>query len=234
MKILIIVPAYNEKENILNTINEIKKYKQRKIDYLVINDGSLDDTKEVLNDNNINYIDLVNNLGIGAAVQTGYKYAYLNNYDIAIQFDGDGQHDINYVDKLINIIEKDNVDMVVGSRFVGNDSEFMSTYFRRIGINLISFIIKKCTGKNLKDTTSGYRAINKKLIKKFASEYPFDYPEPITNLMLLKEKYKIKEVSVNMKKREFGKSSIRLFKSFSYMFNVILTMLIINFNKGVK
>ena len=107
MKILMIIPAYNEEQNIINTVNEIKKYKRIKLDYVVINADSNDNTKQVLIDNKINFIDLSNNLGIGAAVQTGYKYALYNNYDIAIQFDDDGQHDINYVDKLMkNIIKK--------------------------------------------------------------------------------------------------------------------------------
>ncbi|MDD7132043.1 MAG: glycosyltransferase family 2 protein [Firmicutes bacterium] len=227
MKILLIIPAYNEEKNILNTINMIENYKRKMLDYIVINDGSLDKTEEVLKDNNINHICLVNNLGIGAAVQTGYKYAYTNNYDIAIQFDGDGQHDINYIDKLIDTIVDEKYDMVIGSRFVGNDSSFKSTKMRRVGIKLLSFVIKILTGVTIKDVTSGYRAVNRNIIEKFSKNYIFDYPEPITNLQLIKEKYKIKEVSVGMKERKYGKSSISALKSFYYMFNVILNMLII-------
>lgn len=205
----------------------IENYKRKMLDYIVINDGSLDKTEEVLKDNNINHICLVNNLGIGAAVQTGYKYAYTNNYDIAIQFDGDGQHDINYIDKLIDTIVDEKYDMVIGSRFVGNDSSFKSTKMRRVGIKLLSFVIKILTGVTIKDVTSGYRAVNRNIIEKFSKNYIFDYPEPITNLQLIKEKYKIKEVSVGMKERKYGKSSISALKSFYYMFNVILNMLII-------
>ena len=227
MRVLMIIPAYNEQDNILNTINEIKKYKKIKLDYIVINDGSSDETRDVLKKNNLNYVDLSSNLGIGAAVQTGYKYAYYNNYDIAIQFDGDGQHDINYVDKLIDCIEKDGYDMAIGSRFVGNESNFKSTKARRIGIKLISSIIKLMSGTRIMDTTSGYRAVNKNLIKKFASDYVFDYPEPITNLKVIKENYKVKEISVNMRERKFGQSSINFYKSFYYMLNVCLTLLIV-------
>lgn len=227
MKILLIIPAYNEEKNILNTINMIENYKRKMLDYIVINDGSLDKTEEVLKNNNINHICLVNNLGIGAAVQTGYKYAYTNNYDIAIQFDGDGQHDINYIDKLIDTIVDEKYDMVIGSRFIGNDSSFKSTKMRRVGIKLLSFVIKILTGVTIKDVTSGYRAVNRNIIEKFSKNYIFDYPEPITNLQLIKEKYKIKEVSVGMKERKYGKSSISALKSFYYMFNVILNMLII-------
>lgn len=227
MRILMIIPAYNEELNIVNTVNQIKKYKRINLDYIVINDGSRDNTRNVLIDNNINFIDLSNNLGIGAAVQTGYKYALLNDYDIAIQFDGDGQHDINYVDRLINSIVKDDYDMVVGSRFVGNESGFLSTRSRRIGISLLSFIIKLFTRYTLKDVTSGYRAVNRKLIKRFAQDYVFEYPEPITNLDVIKCGYKVKEVSVNMKEREHGVSSINFKKSIYYMLNVSLAMFIL-------
>jgi len=226
MKILIIIPAYNEEKNILNTIESIKKYKKSKLDYIVINDGSNDNTKKVLIDNNINFIDLVNNLGIGAAVQTGYKYAYKNNYDIAIQFDGDGQHDINYINDLINAIEKENYDMVIGSRFVGNKSKFKSTATRRIGINILSFLIKVLTKQSIKDITSGYRAVNRNLIEKFYTDYAFEYPEPITNLQVIKEGFKVKEISVKMNERKFGKSSINFYKSIYYMLNVGLSMII--------
>lgn len=226
MRVLMIIPAYNEELNIVNTVNTIKQYKNKKLDYIVINDGSLDNTKEVLFKNNINHIDLINNLGIGGAVQTGYKYAYYNDYDIAIQFDGDGQHDINYVNKLIDGIEKDDYDMVIGSRFVGDESLFKSTKARRLGINILSFLIKLLTGKKIKDVTSGYRAVNKKLIKKFAFDYAFEYPEPITNLQAISSGYKVSEVSVGMKERQHGKSSINFYKSIYYMLNVGLTMLI--------
>lgn len=226
MKVLLIIPAYNEELNILKTVNTIKKYKKRDLDYIVINDGSRDNTRKVLIDNNIEYIDLVNNLGIGGAVQTGYKYAYYNDYDIAIQFDGDGQHDINYVDKLIDGISKDGYDMVIGSRFVGDDSSFKSTRVRRVGINLLSFLIKVLSKETIKDTTSGYRAVNKNLIERFAFDYATEYPEPITNLQVINSGFKVKEVSVGMKEREFGKSSISFYKSIYYMLNVGLTMLI--------
>jgi len=222
-----IVPAYNEEGNIINTVNQIKKYKKFKLDYVVINDGSRDNTRQILIDNDINFIDLSNNLGIGAAVQTGYKYAFYNNYDIAIQFDGDGQHDINYVDRLINAIVKEKCDMVVGSRFVGNESGFRSTRSRRVGINLLSFIIKLFTKQELRDVTSGYRAVNKNLIEVFSKKYVFEYPEPITNLEVIKGGYKVKELAVNMKEREHGVSSINFRKSIYYMLNVSITMFII-------
>lgn len=234
-RVLIIVPAYNERDNICNTINKILKYKKKsnyKLDYVIINDGSTDDTLLICKEKSYNFINLDNNLGIGGAVQTGYKYAYYNNYDIAIQFDGDGQHDIKYVDKLIKNIENNQCDMVIGSRFVGNVSNFKSTYTRRIGIKILSFLIKIFTKKTIKDVTSGYRAVNKKVINRFAKNYIFDYPEPITNLQLIKEGFIVKEIPVNMNERKFGSSSIRLFKSVYYMLNVGITMLVFGISNG--
>lgn len=227
MKVLMIIPAYNEEGNILNTVNEIKNYKKIDLDYVVINDGSCDNTKKILINNNINFIDLSNNLGIGAAVQTGYKYAYYHNYDIAIQFDGDGQHDINYVDKLVEVISKDKYDMAIGSRFVGGDSKFKSTWIRRVGINVLSCLIRWLTRENIKDMTSGYRAVNKKIIEKFSLDYVFEYPEPITNLQVVKGGYRVKEISVNMKERKFGKSFVNPYTSIYYMVNVIFYMFMI-------
>ena len=226
MRVLMIIPAYNEEGSILATVNSIKEFKKIKLDYKVINDGSRDNTKKILIKNKINFIDLPNNLGIGAAVQTGYKYAYDNGYDIAIQFDGDGQHDINYVERLIDSIKKDGYDMAIGSRFVGNDSEFQSTVTRRLGIKILSFLLRILTGKTIKDMTSGYRAVNIKIMELFSKDYAFEYPEPITNLQVINDGYNVIEVAVGMKERKFGKSSINFYKSIYYMFNVGLTMLI--------
>ena len=231
MKILIIIPAYNEEANIINTVNKIKNYKKYNIDYIVINDGSTDQTKVLLESNKINYIDLPYNLGIGASVQTGYKYAYYNDYDIAIQFDGDGQHDINYIDKLIKPIVQKEADIVVGSRFIDNTSKFRSTKARQLGINIISFLIKMLSGKKLLDVTSGFRAINKNIIQIFAKNYPYDFPEPITNYALIKNGFKFKEVGVMMHERVGGSSSIKLFGSIYYMFNVCLSILLLDLNK---
>ena len=231
-KILLIIPAYNEEDNILKTYQEIINYnKKNKTDYhvIVINDGSKDNTKEILENNSIPHINLVNNLGIGGAVQTGYKYAKEFNYDIAIQFDGDGQHDVRYVKKLINPIIDGQADLVIGSRFLEKDtSDFKSTWIRRIGINWISFLIKICTGKKLTDTTSGFRAANKKIISLFADNYPTDSPEPSSFVTISKKGYKTLEVPVSMKEREGGVSSItsHFWKPIYYMINVSLSIMI--------
>lgn len=229
MKILLIIPAYNEEDNIVNVYKSIKNYdKKSKYDIIVINDGSTDNTLKLLKDNNIPHINLINNLGIGGAVQTGYKYAKYNNYDIAVQFDGDGQHSIENVKDIIKPVIEQKCDMAIGSRFIDkSSSKFKSTISRRIGISLISFFIKLVTKTKIYDTTSGFRAINKQLINKFASEYPVEYPEPVSTTKVLKNKYKIKEIPVKMNERKNGVSSIRRWKNVYYMANVILSIIII-------
>lgn len=231
MKKLIIIPAYNEENSIVKVYEDIKKYNKKEkesFDVLVINDGSKDNTEKLLIENNIPHITLVNNLGIGGAVQTGYKYAYENGYDIAIQFDGDGQHDQNYLKTLVKPIEENKSDMVIGSRFIdSSSSSFKSTKARRAGINIISFFIKMITGKKIYDTTSGFRAVGRKLIKKFAFKYPFEYPEPVSEAEILKNGYKVIEVPVGMYERNGGVSSIRAWKNVYYMFNVVLSIIMV-------
>lgn len=231
MRVLLIIPSYNEEANVLNNYNKIVKFNENskiKYDAIVINDGSKDKTEEICKKNNIPYISLIHNLGIGGAVQTGYKYAYDNDYDIAVQFDGDGQHDVNYVKNIIDPIMNNESDMVIGSRFIDkSSSEFKSSMTRRLGIKIISFFIKIVTRKKIYDTTSGFRAANRTIIKKFKSEYPVEYPEPITTVEILKKGYKVKEVPVSMNERENGTSSIKAWKNIYYMLNVILSIIIL-------
>ena len=233
-KILIIIPAYNEEENILKTYTKIKEYnKKNKTNYdmIVINDGSTDNTKKILKENNIPHINLIHNLGIGGAVQTGYKYAYENNYDIAVQFDGDGQHDVRYVEKIIKPIIEKKADLVIGSRFVEDIKTFKSTFARRVGIKIISCFMKVATHKKIHDTTSGFRACSKELIYDFSLSYPSEYPEPITTAEVLKKKYTVKEVAVEMNEREAGVSSIRAWKNIYYMLNVCLALLAVKIRR---
>ncbi len=230
MKTLVIIPAYNEEESILNTYKEIIDYNKKyntHYDVIVINDCSTDKTLEICKTNNIPTISLIHNLGIGGAVQTGYKYALMNDYDIAIQYDGDGQHDVKYIKNIIEPIINDNADFVIGSRFVTKDaSEFKSSAARRLGIKLISNIIHLLTKKRIYDVTSGFRAANKKVIQLFANEYPVEYPEPITNMELLKNNLNVFEVPVAMRERDGGVSSIHSWKNAYYMVNVILAILV--------
>ncbi|MFI3307224.1 MAG: glycosyltransferase family 2 protein [Mycoplasmatota bacterium] len=231
MKTLIIIPAYNEEKNILKTYKSIMKLK--KYDCIVINDGSKDNTLNVLIENKIPHINLLENLGIGGAVQTGYKYAFENNYDIAVQFDGDGQHDASYIENIIKPIKEGESDFVIGSRFIDkSSSEFQSSSTRRVGIKLISSLIKFFTRKKIYDPTSGFRAANKNIIKKFAKYYPAEYPEPESSVYLLKNKFKILEVPVSMNERSGGKSSIHSWKSVYYMINVSISIFIESIKRG--
>lgn len=226
MKILIIIPAYNEEKNILQTVNKIKEYSNN-LDYIVINDGSTDSTEKILRENNINHIRLVHNLGIGGAVQTGYKYANENNYDIAIQFDGDGQHDVFFVEKICKPIIDGKVDMCIGTRYLDKkSSEFQSTFMRRLGAKIISLCIKLFTGKKITDPTSGFRAVNNKIIEEFSKSYPKEYPEPESTVLLLVNKFRVMEVPVSMNKRDGGVSSIRLWKTVDYMVKVVLAIMV--------
>lgn len=238
MKVLLIVPSYNEEKNVLNNYNRILEYNKRskiKYDAIIINDGSKDRTEAICIENGIPHITLIHNLGIGGAVQTGYKYALKNDYDIAVQFDGDGQHDVGYVKDIIEPIIKGEANMVIGSRFVDKtSSEFKSSRARRIGINIISFFIKLVTGRKIYDTTSGFRAVDKELICMFALDYPVEYPEPVSTTKVLKNRYKVDEVAVSMNERENGVSSIKAWKNIYYMINVVLSVLIVGIGGSRK
>lgn len=228
-KTLLIIPAYNEEASIKNTMENILK---SGYDYVIVNDGSTDNTLSICKNSKYNYISLPVNLGIGGAVQAGYKYALENGYDIAIQFDADGQHDIKYIDNLIAPIKNGEAHVVIGSRFVEKKSSFKSTKLRRVGINVISIIIKMFSGEKIYDTTSGFRAVNKDVIKRFSDNYPMEYPEPISSFELLESGYKIKEVPVEMHERAGGKSSINSWKNVYYMINVCLSMIVVKIRGG--
>lgn len=234
-KVLIIIPAYNEEDNLLKTYQEIMEYNKREnttYDVLVINDCSTDCTEQLCITHNIPYISLVHNLGIGGAVQTGYKYASINNYDIAIQFDGDGQHDVQYVKNIIEPIIQKQADLVIGSRFIKKGaSSFQSSRARRVGIKIISVAIRCVTGKKIYDVTSGFRAANRAVIADFAKSYPVEYPESITNTELLKKRYTILEVPVAMRERDGGVSSIRSWKNAYFMVNVVLAVIVVGMRK---
>lgn len=224
MKVIILIPAFNEQNNILYVINSLTEMAPE-YDYLVINDGSTDNTYDVCKKNNINVVNLPINLGIGGAMQTGYKYALRNGYDIAIQVDGDGQHNPTYLGTMVSLIESGQADLVVGSRFIEKQG-FQSSITRRFGISILKSMIKICTGLSISDCTSGFRACNREVIKYFAYHYPKDYPEPESIMTIIREKFRIMEVPVIMNSREYGQSSINGGKSVYYMIKVLLAMLL--------
>ena len=227
MKVLVIIPAYNEGGNILHTLEDLKK-EFPQADTLVVNDCSRDDTLEKLKDSGVNYTDLPVNLGIGGAVQAGYLYAAQNGYDIAVQFDGDGQHRADCIAALIRPLEEGKADMSVGSRFLPDSAAdgFHSSAARRFGIRLLSALIRLVTGKKIYDVTSGFRAVNRKLILFYAENYAQDFPEPEAIVMALNNGYRVAEVPVRMNERTAGVSSIRALSSAYYMIKVSLAILV--------
>ena len=220
-KVLIIIPAYNEAKNIEKTVQTLTSTNPN-VDYIIINDGSTDNTFDICRKNKFNVLNLPINMGIGCAVQTGYKYALNNGYDVAIQYDGDGQHNPIYIEKLLKTLNE-GYDMVIGSRFIDKKG-FQSSFMRRICIKWISFVIKILIRKKSSDPTSGFRACNRNLIEFFANNYPSDYPEPETFVSSSLHGFKIIDVPVIMKERENGKSSISFFKSIYYMIKVTLAL----------
>lgn len=224
MKRLIIIPAYNEAENIVKTVEAIKE-KAKGFDYIIINDCSTDQTKNICEENGYNVINLPINLGIGGAVQTGYKYAYNHDYDIAVQVDGDGQHDPLFLGVMAQYLEEHSADMVIGSRFIEKKG-FQSSRARRIGIVFFTKLIKLMTGATITDPTSGLRMVGRNVIELFSNDYPRDYPEPESVVAILRRHMKVIEIPVVMKEREGGVSSISLKKSVYYMIKVTLAILI--------
>ena len=224
MKKLVIIPAYNEQESILETIKDIK-INAPEFDYVVINDCSKDATLKVCRDNDITVLDLPVNLGIGGAVQTGYLYALKNGYDIAVQFDGDGQHDAKFLGSMADLLINEQADMVIGSRFISNEG-FQSSGIRRVGIKFFAALTKVLFGKKITDATSGMRMCNRKVIELFVKDYPRDYPEPETVCRLLRKKCKVLEMPVVMRERTAGVSSISMKRSVYYMIKVSLAILI--------
>lgn len=231
-KVLLIIPAYNEAENIEKVVNDlIQNYPQ--YDYVIVNDGSRDETEEICLKNHYQMLSLPLNLGIGGAVQTGYRYALKNHYDIAIQIDGDGQHDIAYVEKLIEPIISGRADITIGSRFIEREG-FQSSVTRRMGISLLSGLIHVLCLKKVRDVTSGFRAVNEKFIKIYAENYPSDYPEPEAIVAAIMHRGRIEEVPVIMKERAGGSSSINLKRSVYYMIKVTLAILVCRISFGIR
>lgn len=231
-KILIIIPAYNEADNLEKVIdNLIMNFPQ--YDYVIINDGSTDQTKQVCAENHYHVLNLPINMGIGGAVQTGYRYAEENGYHMAVQIDGDGQHDVVFLEGMIRRMEEEQADCVIGSRFVEKEG-FQSSGLRRTGIRFLSFLGWILTGVRVKDITSGYRLVNRRFIKIFADDYPADYPEPEAMVIAAVHGGKIREYPVIMRERENGTSSITFKKSVYYMFKVTLAMLIRRLSFGVR
>ena len=190
--------------------------------------------EEICREEGIHFISLLQNLGIGGAVQTGYLYAQRQGYDAAVQFDGDGQHDLESLPQLLAPVERGECDFCVGSRFLEGTSQFQSTRLRRLGIRYLSFLIRLLSGTKVTDPTSGFRAANKKVIAALADYYPTDYPEPESIVQIAKQRFRVSEVQVNMFEREGGVSSIHSWKSVYYMIKVSVAILCASLQRGKK
>lgn len=228
MKVLIIIPCYNEEESICKVVNNIvTNYPE--YDYIVINDCSTDSTKEICQKNHFNHISLCTNLGIGGCVQTGYRYASEHHYDYAVQIDGDGQHNPKYIKDMIEVAVEQKCDMVIGSRFLDKKG-FQSSLVRRLGISWINRIIRLCCGVRITDATSGLRVVSRTLAAFFSKHYAEDYPEPEAIVESSLNGYQITEYAVIMEERKGGRSSINVLRSIYYMVKVTMALFIHRIN----
>ncbi|NJC88106.1 MAG: DUF2304 family protein [Desulfuromonas sp.] len=231
--ILVVVPAYNEEQSIARVLEDLASL-PISLDILVINDGSTDRTSSVAGTTGrARVIDLPKNLGIGGAVQTGFKYADRNGYDIAVQFDGDGQHLASEIPKLLEALRSESASMVIGSRFLREDSGYRSTFARRIGIRLFQVVNSLLIGQRITDNTSGFRAYDRRAIEFLARHYPVDYPEPETVILLGRNGFTIAEVPTRMVERQGGVSSIAGVTAGYYMSKVLLAVLMTAMRKPV-
>ena len=222
MKLLVIIPAYNEQDCIVETVSELRRTIPG-VDYVVVNDGSKDDTKKLCLEHEFNLIDLPVNIGLTGGFQAGMKYALRNGYDAAVQFDADGQHVPSYIEALAAEMERSNADIVIGSRFV---TEKKSASLRMIGSRLIAAITKITTGASISDPTSGLRMYNRAMIEAFSSKSDFG-PEPNSIAYLARKGAKIREVQVSMRERQAGESYLTFTRSIEYMMRTCISILFV-------
>jgi glycosyltransferase involved in cell wall biosynthesis len=224
LKRIAIVPALNEEATVGRVIDEIRAFDPG-FDVVVVDDGSTDRTAGIAADLGAYVVRLPFNLGIGGAVQTGYRFAFEHGYDIAVQVDGDGQHDPTQLPAILGPVLAGEADLAVGSRFAGTGA-YRSSFARRIGIQIFARVVSGIVRQKVTDTTSGFRAVNRKGIALFAADYPHDYPEVEATVMCVKHKLRLTEVPVNMRERGGGSSSITALRSIYYMTKVLLALFV--------
>ena len=228
-----IVPALNEAENIGRVIDELRAFDPG-LDVVVVDDGSLDGTAQAAAAKGVRVLRLPFNLGIGGAVQTGFRFAFENDYDIAVRVDGDGQHDPAQLDRVLAPVLNGEADIVVGSRFAAiGASGYRSSRTRRIGIRLLAWVVSRIVGQRVTDTTSGFQALNREGIALFARDYPHDYPEVEATVMVFRHRLRLTEVPVEMRERAAGSSSITALRSIYYMVKVLLAIFVGLFRRNV-
>jgi glycosyltransferase involved in cell wall biosynthesis len=227
-----IVPARDEAAAIAGVLDELRAFDPR-LDVVVVDDGSVDDTAAIARARGATVVRLPFNLGIGGAVQTGFKYALEHGYDEAVRLDGDGQHIPAELPKLIGPLEAGEADIVVGSRFAGDEgTDYKPPLARRAGIRFFARIVSWLVHQRVTDTTSGFQALNRKGIALFAADYPHDYPEVEATVMVVKNRLRLKEVRVTMREREHGRSSINALRSIYYVLKVTLALFVGIFRRG--
>jgi glycosyltransferase involved in cell wall biosynthesis len=227
-----IVPAYNEEACIAQVIAEIRDFDSG-LDIVVIDDGSVDRTHQVARSTGAHVLRLPFNLGIGGSVQTGFRYAWENGYELAVRVDGDGQHDPSQLALIIGPVLADEADICVGSRYREGGDGFRSSASRRIGIRILAATVSLLTRQKVTDPTSGFQALNRKAITLFAADYPHDYPEVEALVMLIRHRLRLREVPVQMRARAAGRSSIRTLGSVYYMVKVLLALFVGSFRRNV-
>ncbi len=224
MKILVIIPAYNEEGSIGQLVRDVREH-VKGADILVVNDCSTDRTREVLESlEGVRHMTLPFNMGVGGAVLAGFNYFLENDYDVVLRMDGDGQHPPDQAGPLIEAMAG-GADAVVGSRYLGKEREY-SSQMRRMGINLLNALSSAILRKKFTDNTSGFRAYNRRAIQYLASDYPFDYPEPEEIYILTRKGYDVREVPVSMKSRETGTTSINTLRTYYFLVKVLLTIFV--------
>jgi glycosyltransferase involved in cell wall biosynthesis len=226
-----IVPAYNEQETVGRVIDEVRAFDPG-FDVVVVDDGSTDRTAAIVSARGAYLLRLPFNLGIGGAVQTGYRFAFENGYDLAVQVDGDGQHDPRELPRILAPVLADEADMVVGSRFAGSGL-YRPPAMRRVGIRVFAWVVSRLVGQRVTDSTSGFRAVNSRGIELFAADYPHDYPEVEATVMAVRHRLRLCEVPVAMRERGGGRSSITAARSVYYMLKVLLALFIGLFRRDV-
>jgi len=224
-RLIAIVPAWNESGAIGKVVDEIKEFDSA-IDVVVIDDCSTDDTAEVAGSHGATVLRLPFNVGIGGAVQTGFRYALEEGYEIAVRLDGDGQHAASEIPRILGPVDAGDADLVIGSRFVDPDGTYRPPFARRIGIGVFARLVSILGGQRVTDTTSGFVALDRAGIELFAREFPHDYPEVEATLVALRSGLRVTQVQVDMRERTTGSSSITFLRSLYYIVKVMLALLV--------
>ena len=227
-----IVPAFNEQDAVGRVIEEIRAY-DAGLEIVVVDDGSTDNTAEVARAHRAHVVRLPFNLGIGGAVQTGFRFAHENGFELAVRLDGDGQHDASQLDLVLAPVLEGRVDIAVGSRYLERGNGYRSSATRRLGIRILALTVSLLTGQRITDPTSGFQALDRKAITLFAADYPHDYPEVEALVLLLRHRLRLCEVPVSMRPRASGQSSIRTLSSVYYMVKVLLALFVGSFRRRV-